>query len=133
MTDEMQTRLATERQERAERILDLALVLVEERLDCIDPKEKKDNMSFDRAARTALSFIRVALDADALAARKRKEHAADDKGANVRLPDADEIEKLERRLRDGMARSAHGRECGGAGPSAVAARSVSRPDPRGEG
>lgn len=80
------------REEMIESILDLALDLTLQRLENVDAKEKKDNMIFDRVARTAQVLIRVADDADSLAARKRKEQTDHDQsGAN-----ADDDARVER-------------------------------------
>lgn len=48
------------------------------RLIGITTEEREDNMAFDRAARTALAFLRVAESAAMLAAGKRKEQTDND-------------------------------------------------------
>lgn len=95
---------------RIERIFDLALDLTLERLENVDAKEKRDSMAFDRVARTAQVFVRLAHESHALAAQNRKETAAHDESGDVRLPDDSEIEKLERALNQRLARSRRGQE-----------------------
>lgn len=112
MSDEEKKQRQAEREARIERILDLALALTEDRLENVDPKERKDNVAFDRVARTAQAFLRLADDADAISARKRKEDAAHDEGVQVRLPDEDEVDSLEQRLAERVARSRGRPICG---------------------
>ena len=57
----------------ARRLYDVAIDLALERLECVDAKEKKDNVAFDRVARTAQTLVHLAGDVDALVSRKRKE------------------------------------------------------------
>ncbi|MCB2114431.1 MAG: hypothetical protein R3C42_05875 [Parvularculaceae bacterium] len=121
MSDEKAKERSRRRGECIESILDRALELTLERLEIVDPKEKKDNMAFDRVARTAQVLIRVADDADSIAARKRKEQQENDRsgenaGDEARLDRETEI--LQQRLdqyidglaRDGLARRFDGDE-----------------------
>jgi hypothetical protein len=115
MTNEEETKAATAaRDARIARIFDLALELTLERLENVDPKEKRDSMAFDRVARTAQVFVRLAHEAHALAAQNRKENAAHDESGDVRLPDDSEIDKLERALNQRLARPHRGQEYGAA-------------------
>ena len=101
---------------RIRRIYALALDLTVSRLEFVDPKERQDNMAFDRVARTAQGFLRVADEAQALFARQQKEDAGHDQGADVRLPDEHEIDALEQRLHGRMARQDRVAERAGAEP-----------------
>ena len=92
MTDQKAKERRQRREDCIECILDLALALALERLEIVDPKEKKDNMAFDRVARTAQVLVRVADDADCLAARKRKENKDNEQSGDV----ADEDARIER-------------------------------------
>jgi len=74
------------------RIFDLSLELTLERLETVEAKEKKDSMVFDRVARTAQVLVRLASEADGLAARKRKEQTDNDRSGE----DADEEARLDR-------------------------------------
>ncbi len=104
------------------RIFDLSLELTVERLENVDAKEKKDSMIFDRVARTAQVLVRLAGEADGLAARKRKEKADHDQSGE----NADEDARIEReaaviqqrldRFVDQLARSAAARGVGADGP-----------------
>lgn len=75
-----------------ERIFDLSLELTLERLETVEAKDKRDSMIFDRVARTAQVFVRLAAEADSLAVRKRKEQQENDQSG----ADADEEARLER-------------------------------------
>lgn len=125
MSDEKAKERQKRRDDYIERILDLALDLTLERLENVDPKEKKDNMAFDRVARTAQVLIRVADDAESLAARKRKEQQANDQSGENADDDARldrEAEVLQRRLDkyiDGLARGGLARRFEGNGPQAA--------------
>lgn len=114
MTNEASNEAGSEQSALIARIFDLALNLTADRLENVDPKERKDNVAFDRVARTAQAFLRVADEAHALSARQQKEDAAHDEGANVRLPDATEIDALERALNEIVARQDRGHERRGA-------------------
>jgi hypothetical protein len=89
------------REVSVERILDLALDLTIARLENVDPRETKDNIAFDRLARTAQVLFRIADDADALTARKRKEQL-DNEQHGENAGDAARIDRdaneLQRRL-----------------------------------
>ncbi|MCB2099069.1 MAG: hypothetical protein KDE05_15670 [Parvularculaceae bacterium] len=119
MSEEQAKERQRRRDECIERILDLALDLTLERLENVDPKEKKDNMAFDRVARTAQVLIRVADDADSIAARKRKEQQANDQSGDNADEEARldrEAEVLQQRLDkyiDGFARGDAPLHCGG--------------------
>ncbi|MFZ5618816.1 MAG: hypothetical protein ACOZAA_15995 [Pseudomonadota bacterium] len=128
MTDEKTKQRQAARAESVERILDLALDLTVARLENVDPKETRDNIAFDRLARTAQVLFRIADDADALAARKRKEQIENEQnggGADEAARIARDEAELKRRLDayiDGLAgqgapdaRSGDG-EQGGEGP-----------------
>ena len=93
MSDEEKKRAAAAaRDAQIDRIFDLSLALALERLDTIEPKEKKDSLTFDRVARTAQSLVRLADEADTLAARKRKEQSDHDKNS----ADAGDSERIAR-------------------------------------
>ena len=110
MTEAKATERHRARSENIARILDLALDLTVDRLENIDPKERKDNVAFDRVARTAQAFLRVADEAHTFTITQQKEDAAHDQGANVRLPDDDEITRLEQRLHRRLCGQARGSE-----------------------
>jgi hypothetical protein len=108
MTDEKIIR-RMKREALMERIFDLTLELTEERLTEIPDKDKKDNMSFDRLARTAQALIRAADEISALARKSRNEGENDQSGAG-----ADNDAYYERQTAEIVSRvSRHlgGREC----------------------
>ena len=93
MTNEEKRQAATAAREALiDRIFDLSLELTVERLETVEAKDKKDSMVFDRVARTAQVLVRLASEADGLAARKRKEQSENDQSGD----DADEEKRLDR-------------------------------------
>ncbi|HBS33453.1 MAG TPA: hypothetical protein DEA50_00050 [Parvularcula sp.] len=65
------------------------------RLLSISADERASNTDFERAARTALTFLKAAAEALALAAAKRKEDATHERGEKLRLPNNDELDRFE--------------------------------------
>ncbi len=94
-----------------ERIFDCSLELTLTRLEEVDHKDRKDSLAFDRIARTAHVLLRVAHEARALNP-PRKENAADDKGAPLRLPDDQDIDRIENALDRAAARCPRGPQRG---------------------
>lgn len=111
MTDD--TKAGTEEtaiDERVARIFERAVAETFSRLEKISDEERADNMAFDRAARTALAFLRVAEAASQILSRKRKEDAANDEGVEANLPSREDVERLERTLNQRVARSLRGQK-----------------------
>lgn len=73
MTDQGQEKAVARCDGRIQQIFEKAIAEALSRLDSIKDDERDDNVAFDRAARTALAFLRIAESAAALAARKRKD------------------------------------------------------------
>jgi hypothetical protein len=100
-----------------------ALLLARRRLTSIGAEDVEDTISFDRAARTALSLVRVASEVDALSVRKRKETTENARSGALTDTDIDRHEqelagRLSRYARELSERLAEGSGAAGAGDGA---------------
>ncbi|NWG91835.1 MAG: hypothetical protein HXY21_04920 [Parvularculaceae bacterium] len=130
MTEKKTTLAAAECEESLKAIFSFSIVETQKRLADITFDEREDTRKFDRIARTAVAFMRVAQEANALLARIREEmtkHDHDGDGAEraARLEREEAIlrKRLDRYI-DGFAgrtpqgdarKDAAGREAGGRG------------------
>lgn len=78
MSDEETAKTDAPARDSIAEIFERAISETLKRLISITAEEREDNMAFDRAARTALAFLRIAESAATLAAGKRKEQTDHD-------------------------------------------------------
>lgn len=86
------------------------------RLLSITAEERASNTDFERAARTALTFLKAAAEALTIAAAKRKEDAEHVRGEKPLLPTDEQLERFERILFRKMARRVGDEERAGSAP-----------------
>lgn len=82
----------------------LAVAEAVNRLLSITAQERASNTDFERAARTALTFLKAAAEALTISAAKRKDDAEHDRGDKPSLPSDEQLERFERLLFRRMAR-----------------------------
>jgi hypothetical protein len=93
MTEKKTTLTIMECEESLKAIFSFSIVETRKRLADITFDEREDNRKFDRIARTAVAFMRVAQDANALLARIREEAKTND-------PNGEDAMRLARIARD---------------------------------
>ena len=93
------------------------------RLLSITPEERASNTDFERAARTALTFLKSAAVALSMSCAKRKEDAEHSRGEKIKLPSISDLSDLEAEL----AQRVSGQRRGRADADAAPLRDESRP------
>lgn len=107
MTEQFEGRLRqAERRRILAAISGLTIRHSYDRLSTITPDDRGDSLAFDRAARTALAFLRVAAEAAALAGSVQPKKDAPHDDESDALPTEAQVDEVLRRYADARARSA---------------------------